>query len=185
MCVLKRFIFLLIFSVILPVPLRAEALDKAALCARAQETYGVTPERCLSTAQPSAQKAASGLSDEMSESHIFFPAGGARLDDDAQVQIAVLLEVLHTTVMKNACLRLVGHSDSSGGEAANKALARKRADVVALALALALRDGLEDPSRLQDVISEGEAKPLVGVPSTSPHNRRVEIQARTCRPNDT
>ncbi len=181
MCVLKRSIFLLIFSVILPVPLRAEALDKAALCARAQETYGVTPERCLSTAPSSAQKAASGLSDEMSESHIFFPAGGARLHDDAQVQIAVLLEVLHTTVMKNACLRLVGHSDSSGGEAANKALARKRADVVALAL----RDGLENPSRLQDVISEGEAKPLVGVPSTSPHNRRVELQARTCRANDT
>lgn len=175
--VLNRSFPLLILGLILSLPSGAIALDDTALCARAQEVYGVTPERCISPPSP-ASKPTTGLSEEIVESHIFFPHGGADLNDDAQVQIAVLLSVLDTSVMQNACLRLIGHSDSSGGDAANKALARKRADTVANAL----RSGLKDPTRLRDVLSAGEAAPLKGIPSTSPLNRRVEIQAKTCPP---
>jgi len=179
MSVVNQSVPLLILGLILSLPSKALALDDTALCARAQEVYGVTPERCVMPSAP-APKTTTGLSEEMLESHIFFPQGGADLNDDAQVQIAVLLSVLDTTAMQNACLRLIGHSDSSGGGAANKALAQKRADTVANAL----RSGLKDPTRLRDVLSEGEAVPLQGIPTTSPLNRRVEIQAKTCPPKD-
>ncbi|WP_299419022.1 OmpA family protein [uncultured Shimia sp.] len=116
------------------------------------------------------------MSDEIQESHIFFTQGGANLSADAQVQLAVLVSVLDTSVLQRACLRLIGHSDSSGGDAANKALALKRAQAVAAAL----RDGLKDPSRIRVVESEGESRPLTGLEGTSAHNRRVEIQAKTC-----
>lgn len=179
MSVVNRSFPLLILSLILSSPSVTLALDDTALCAKAQEVYGVTPERCV-IPPAQASKTNNGLSEEILESHIFFPQGGSDLNDDAQVQVAVLLSVLETTVMQNACFRLIGHSDSSGGDAANKALALKRADTVAQVL----RSGLKDPTRLRAVLSEGEAAPLEGIPSTSPLNRRVEIQAKTCPPKD-
>ena len=156
-------------------PSAATALNEADLCARAVKQYGVEPARC-GLPSPGPSSAPNALSEEVLESHIFFPQGGASLNDDAQVQLAVLLSVLNTSVMQSACLRLIGHSDSSGGENANKALALKRAETVAAAL----RDGLKDPSRIRSVGSAGEALPLSGLESASVHNRRVEIQAKTC-----
>lgn len=152
------------------------ALDDAALCAQAMQQYGVTPARCKASQTPASDSAPNALSGEIQESHIFFTQGGARLSADAQVQLAVLVSVLDTSVLQPACLRLIGHSDSSGGDAANKALALKRAQAVAAAL----REGLKDPSRIREVDSKGEARPLAGLESTSVHNRRVEIQAKTC-----
>lgn len=157
-------------------PSAATALNEADLCARAVEQYGVEPARCGLPSAGSPSSSPTALSDEVLESHIFFPQGGASLNDDAQVQLAVMLSVLNTSVMQSACLRLIGHSDSSGGEDANKALALKRAETVAAAL----RDGLKDSSRIRTVGSAGEALPLSGLESTSVHNRRVKIQAKTC-----
>lgn len=181
MCIF-RLPFFLILTLSSPLlPTASLAMDEAALCARALEQYGVTPARCrvpapaLSSTTPSG-KAPNALPAEIRESHIFFPQGGAALNEDAQVQLAVLVSVLDTSVMQPACLRLIGHSDSSGGDAANMALALKRAEAVATAL----RDGLKDPSRIRVVMSEGEARPLAGLESNSIHNRRVEIQAKTC-----
>ncbi len=181
MCIF-RLPFLLILALASSLsPTASLALDETALCARALEQYGVKPARCRASKPGTSDTATSGttpnaLSAEIRESHIFFPQGGATLNDDAQVQLAVLVSVLDTSVMQPACLRLIGHSDSSGGDAANKALALKRAEAVATAL----RDGLKDPSRIRVVMSEGEARPLAGLESTSVHNRRVEIQAKTC-----
>ncbi|WP_294222163.1 OmpA family protein [uncultured Shimia sp.] len=176
MCVF-RFPHLLIL-VLLGVfdPSAATALNETELCARAVEQYGVEPTQCGLPSAGSPSSSPTALSNEVLESHIFFPQGGTSLNDDAQVQLAVLLSVLNTSVMQSACLRLIGHSDSSGGEDANKALALKRAETVAAAL----RDGLKDPSRIRTVGSAGEARPLSGLESTSVHNRRVEIQAKTC-----
>jgi outer membrane protein OmpA-like peptidoglycan-associated protein len=181
MCIFRLPVLLILTLASSLAPTASIAMDEAALCARALEQYGVEPTRCRARVSVLSDTAPSGaapnaLSAEIRESHVFFPQGGATLNEDAQVQLAVLVSVLDTSAMQPACLRLIGHSDSSGGDAANKALALKRAEAVATAL----RDGLKDPSRIRVVMSEGEARPLAGLESTSVHNRRVEIQAKTC-----
>ncbi len=165
----------------------AAALTEQEICARALETYGVRPPHCLTasvpvdpadTAPPALPAATTqgGLRAEILESHIFFEGGGTELDDDAIVQLAVLIDVLQSPLMRSACLRLIGHSDSTGSATSNRVLAQKRAEVVADAIA----SGLSDNGRVLEVISEGESRPLSGVPDNSVVNRRVEIQTRTC-----
>lgn len=181
MCIFRLPFLLILTQVCFLPPSTSLAMDEAALCARALEQYGVKPAQCRASKPAQSDTAHSGtadnaLSEETLESHIFFPQGGAVLNEDAQVRLAVLVSVLDTSVLQLACLRLIGHSDSSGSNTANMALALKRAETVAAAL----RDGLKDPSRIRVVMSEGETRPLAGQAGTSVHNRRVEIQARTC-----
>lgn len=151
------------------------------LCANLQADYGVLPESC--TIAPPQQEARtppprpSGLDPEIEESHIFFMAGGSRLDDSSRTKLAAITALLNTPLMQDACLRLVGHSDSVGGAAANQALALKRAEIVQTSLA-----GGVVPQRILEVMSAGESRPLQGIDTTDPRNRRVELQAKTCPP---
>ncbi|CUH67046.1 Inner membrane lipoprotein YiaD precursor [Thalassovita autumnalis] len=112
----------------------------------------------------------------MRESHVFFPAGGSRLDAAAQAQIVQLSEVLNISFMRQTCLRLIGHSDSVGGASVNEALSLQRATQVAEVL----KARLDDPTRVQEVLGVGEAQPLAGFATTAVENRRVEIWAKTC-----
>ncbi len=186
----------------------ATALSDQSLCAQIFQKYGVRSEHCRASPPPGSAAAAqissqtlpaapsgsstnpvpagqisavladgSGLSQETLESHIFFPSGHA-INDDARVQLAVLNEVFDTFVMRTTCIRLIGHSDTSGSVSGNLQVSQRRAEAVAQIL----RDGLADPTRIQDVTFEGESRPLVGLPGSSAHNRRVEIQVRTCGP---
>ena len=160
------------------VPLSAFGIEPQDLCSRAKQEYGIEPAQCRALAPEPATALANAdpLSAEIRESHVFFDQGGATLSDDAQVQLAVLVSVLNSPLMQGACLRLVGHSDSSGSAQANEKLALQRAETVAEVL----RKGLRSPARVQDVTSQGELRPLTGLPSTAPANRRVEIQAKSC-----
>ncbi|MBO9478214.1 OmpA family protein [Shimia sp. R11_0] len=158
----------------------AWALSPDEICSQMQAAYGVPAENCpLLTSEPvpAAQTpAASALPDDIEESHIFFPSGGARLDDTAKVKLATVAAVLESAPMRTACLRLTGHSDTIGSAQTNQALALRRAEAVAEALKI----GLTDKSRILDVRSLGETLPLPDIPSNSRRNRRVTIEAKTC-----
>lgn len=152
------------------------AMSPQELCTRVFEQYGIRSEDCGAEAAPDPAPPRQEPSAEMRENHVFFAQGGVGLDAQAQAQLAMLIEVLETPLMGNACLRLVGHSDSSGAEDRNHHLALQRASVVAERL----RDGLTDGSRVREVDAEGEARPLPGFDGRAAANRRVEILARSC-----
>ena len=146
-----------------------------AVCDQIYAQYQLIAEGCPPREADGAS-AAEGLAARMRESHVFFPAGGSRLDAAAKAQIAQLSEVLNISLMRQTCLRLVGHSDSVGGASVNEALSLQRATQVAEVL----KAQLDDPTRVQEVLGVGEAQPLAGFATTAVKNRRVEIWAKTC-----
>lgn len=125
---------------------------------------------------PVAVQPAGPLTDRVRESHIFFSEGGVSLRADAQLQLQKLARVLETRPMADACLKLVGHSDSVGAEAANLVLSQQRAQAVGNYLGAYM----QNPARIEQVVGLGEAQPLPGLATTSRENRRVEILARQC-----
>ena len=116
------------------------------------------------------------LSQELRENHIFFPRGGANLDDDARGQIALLSRVLGTEAMMGTCLKLVGHSDSSGSATANLRLSERRAEAVRAELSSLM--GATAP--VIEVSGMGEDELLPSLPSTHVAQRRVTLWARAC-----
>lgn len=144
-------------------------------CQTIHAQYGITPEGCTHP-ERSTQNTA-GLAPEVYESHVFFTKGGAALDDVALGQITLLAQVLDTTLLRDACLRLIGHSDTSGNTEANYQLAIKRAEAVQAEL----YKHMSDQARIVEIAAKGEAAPLPNVAGTSPWQRRVEIRARSCR----
>lgn len=164
----------LVFYCLLPTS--TLALTAQELCERVYQQYGVRAEECDAAEDRSQQLTEGLLDDEIRESAVFFPKGGSQLDDDARLQISVLIQVLETPLMTGACLRLVGHSDTSGSATRNLQISQERAAVVAKAL----RSGLRDRSRIKEVLAEGETRPLSGFSGASSQNRRVEILARDC-----
>ncbi|WP_422049378.1 OmpA family protein [Shimia sp.] len=153
------------------------AMSESEICAQIMREYGVRADQCADAPTAPPQRVVSTeLSADILESHIFFAKGGTALDGDARLQLAALAAVLNAAPMQTACLRLIGHSDTSGGATANQALALKRAEVVAASLRASMADG----SRIKEVVSMGETQPLDSLPGSSPLNRRVEIRAKTC-----
>jgi outer membrane protein OmpA-like peptidoglycan-associated protein len=143
-------------------------------CAEIRDIYRITPPQCEGGAvavSPGGTPAGA-----LRENHVFFPKGGAQLDEDALRQIRALAQILQGRVMGNACLQLIGHSDSSGAAATNRRLALKRAEQVRDMLEAQLRS----PGRVETVLSLGEEAPLTDFASTSIWQRRVEIRARSC-----
>ncbi len=118
----------------------------------------------------------SGLSAEAVENNVFFPEGGAALDATAKAQITLLAQVLGTNAMAGTCLRLVGHSDSSGGATANAALSERRA--IAVRDLIAQKLGNRAPEI--EVSGAGESAPLSELPVTHIGQRRVALWAKRC-----
>ena len=158
----------------------AQQPSEAEICESIFKEYGIQGEGCPARIEDTPRRpaaSADGGKLPNPESHISFQAGGTSLSSKAKVQIEQLGKVLVTSVMRDTCVQLVGHSDSSGSAEANDELAFKRAQTVASILG----QQLDDFSRIARVYSEGENKPLDDLPSTSPLNRRVEIWVRKCR----
>lgn len=153
----------------------AQEMQDPELCEAAFREYGVRVDACNEPASKPVQSG-SEPSPQQSESHVFFLRGGAALSEEARRQIVLLAAVLETTPMRNTCLRLVGHSDSSGSTDANLRLSESRAQAVAAAL----RGRMQDAERIEFVEGAGEGSPLVGFPESSKYNRRVSIEARSC-----
>lgn len=112
----------------------------------------------------------------ISESHIFFTAGGARLDAAAQETIQRLGAVLSTGMFSGTCLRLVGHSDTIGSAEANLNLSMRRAQIVADALSERLTANVT----IEYVQGRGETEPLSVFAPEDARQRRVAIEARHC-----
>jgi OOP family OmpA-OmpF porin len=157
---------LLLIFLLCPSPLLAEGLSPAQ-CAQIEATYGVEPAVCVGSP---------GITAQQRQDHIFFPDGGALLDARALDQIRLLARALQGQVLGQACLQLIGHSDTSGGVAGNLAIGKKRAEAVRDALA----PMLANPARIELIQSKGEETPLASIPGNDPWQRRVEIRARTC-----
>lgn len=145
-------------------------------CARIESLIGKTPVECLSAQTPPSQRTDGTPVGETWQNHIFFPAGGTSLDQQAIKRLELLSEVLKGEVMGTTCLQLIGHSDVSGGTVANERLGRLRAEKVADFLGALL----QDRSRVTNLMSYGELRPLPDRAATDKWQRRVEIRARQC-----
>lgn len=151
-------------------------------CIEVMSEFGLPTDGCAPppAKTPTVKKLppppAAKLPSRITESHVFFPKGGAALDRDAMVKLAQMIQILQTDPMSDACLRLVGHSDTSGSAEVNRDISMKRAEAVAEFL----RRGLANPARVQDVSAMGEDQPLPNWPQTDRMNRRVAVWARHC-----
>lgn len=158
--------------------LAQRSLDAAQIAADAVAVAVTVPRvRVQPLEQGTEQGNTTSIAPYLAESALFFPSGGSKLDADALEQIERVAQILNTPVMQEACLSLIGHSDSSGGAAANKRLSEERAEKVASIL----RNRLYDGRRIQIVRGMGEEQPLPGLPASARENRRVEIWAKTCK----
>ena len=113
---------------------------------------------------------------ETRQNHILFDQGGSQLAAPAKDQLGRLSQVLVTSPMDRACLRLVGYSDATGGDAINLSISKARADAVASYLS----EQMGSSARILEVEGRGAIEFLTGISPTSPFQRRVAIFARDC-----
>lgn len=174
---------LIIFCLLLT-PFAGASAMTSQQCQNMKEVYGQTPDSCTAIVQDVsfAIEAPTRVVPEneptalQRQNHVFFTRGGSALDPTALQQIQILATLMNGVALGDACVALIGHSDTSGSEAANTQIAMARAETVGRAIAAAL----EDPNRIEKVISLGEVMPLENLSPQSRWQRRVEIRARDC-----
>jgi len=108
---------------------------------------------------------------------IHFPKGSTILVEEFRQHLDLLASILATPSLASTCLKLVGHSDSSGSNETNLKMGMRRAETVKTYLAARISNGTQ---RIE-IASEGENSPLPGMAAHDPKNRRVEIWARQCQ----
>ncbi len=104
---------------------------------------------------------------------LYFKRGSVELTPESRALLPRLLERVRARQVPD--LSIVGHTDTMGGDGANDALGRKRAE----ALVKQMRQfGLK--AEVLTVTSNGKRTPLVATPDETdePRNRRVEITLR-------
>ncbi len=105
---------------------------------------------------------------------IHFALNSFDLEADYKEHLSRLATVLSAEAMQKTCLRVTGHTDTTGGTEYNKDLSQKRAIMVATYLA---EVGKIDPTRVQ-IAAMGESQPLPDIEGHDPHNRRVEFSTK-------
>lgn len=145
-------------------------------CSEIRAIYQITPPQCQATPAAVVTQIGTQPSRQDMENNVFFNGGGSQLDAKAVSQLQRLANALNTPEMVNACLRLVGHSDASGSADINMEIGYNRA----VAVRNMLGPLLSNPTRIQDVQSDGETRPLTNLSAESPWQRRVSIWARNC-----
>lgn len=178
----------LTFLYMLLVPAITWAADPQLTAAQCQEIlmrYQIVPDGCKGVPDTSTQPGPAGVASnpapvsdpisDLQQNHIFFDSG-TQISAASQDRMALLAQVLETSVLRTACLRLIGHSDSSGSDAANLEMSTKRAQMVADYLS----ERLQNANRIEEVLGEGERDLLDGYAPTARENRRVTIYARRC-----
>ncbi|MBT0957983.1 OmpA family protein [Alphaproteobacteria bacterium KMM 3653] len=155
-------------------PTLADPLGLLGDCARPAAAAPVAQARGIVDRRANID--AEGFPFAIREDHIFFLSGGARVSEAEQQRITQLANVLKTSVLRNACLRLVGHGDTSGPAEANQTVSLSRARAVETLLG----EALGAPERIVEVVGAGETAPLAEFEPTAPEQRRVAIYARSC-----
>jgi putative exosortase-associated protein (TIGR04073 family) len=104
---------------------------------------------------------------------MLFPVGSAQLSKPAQVRLQEVARVLRNT--PKAQVLVAGYTDSTGAQAYNQELSRKRAEAVRTYL---VRQGVG--SQRIELAGFGEAAPVASNDSSSGRmsNRRVELELR-------
>jgi len=178
-----RIIYLITaISIFFHLPLTAAAQRlTVAECAQIRATYGVIPAECREVTDytPASILPRTQLTEpthDMRQNNIFFTQSGSALDSSGLLQIQRLADFLNAPSMQNVCLKLVGHSDTSGSAALNLEMGAKRATAVQTRLSILLLS----PGRIEGIQSLGEEQPLAGLPPNSKWQRRVTIMARDC-----
>ena len=104
---------------------------------------------------------------------IHFDLDSNVLREEAEAHLQRLSSLL-TGPLAHLCIKLIGHTDTTGTDVYNMALSERRARSVQLFLA---GPGSIDPERLVTE-GRGEHMPLPGMRGSDPENRRVEILAK-------
>lgn len=119
----------------------------------------------------SAQNQVTGHTDGY---YVYFDLNSNALDQAARTHLDRLSRLL-SGPLRNLCIKLVGHTDTTGSSAHNLALSEMRARSV--------RQFLAGPGAISSarLFSEGrgESMPLPDTIGTDPKNRRVEILGKT------
>jgi len=167
---------------LLPTYAGASSISSQEICTSLYEEHGIIPDGCSVEQEKPAKKTepvnaeiANTLPAELIESHIFFTSGGSNLDAEASDQLQTLSRILDMPLFSETCIRLVGHSDSSGSANANYEMALKRAERVASFLKSSLTR-----NTVHETLSQGEDAPIPGLNGTDPRNRRVAIWIKKC-----
>ena len=105
---------------------------------------------------------------------IHFALNSFDLEPEFKAHLERLSSVLTSDAMLKTCLRVTGHTDTSGGADYNMQLSQKRAIMVATYLA---ETGKLDPTRIQ-IAALGETEPLPDIAGHDPHNRRVAFSTK-------
>lgn len=111
---------------------------------------------------------------------VSFESGGSEIGGGAQDQLDALVAVMNSPHMLDVCMRLVGHSDSTGKETGNLRVSRLRAERVAAYLSTRLLR----PGRILQVSGVGSSDPMPEYPDYAREQRRVTFQVRKCLPSD-
>ena len=105
---------------------------------------------------------------------IHFALDSFNLEVEYKEHLDRLSTVLSADAMAKTCLRITGHTDTSGSAEYNLRLSQKRAVMVGTYLA---ETGRIDPTRIQSV-AMGETQPLPDIKGHDPRNRRVEFSTK-------
>jgi outer membrane protein OmpA-like peptidoglycan-associated protein len=105
---------------------------------------------------------------------IHFALNSFDLEPDYKAHLERLSTVLSSEAMLKTCLRVTGHTDTSGAADHNMKLSQKRAIMVATYLA---EVGKIDPTRVQ-IAALGETEPLPEIAGHDSHNRRVAFSTK-------
>jgi outer membrane protein OmpA-like peptidoglycan-associated protein len=105
---------------------------------------------------------------------IHFALNSFDLEPEFKEHLQRLSSVLTSEAMLKTCLRVTGHTDTSGDADYNMQLSQKRAIMVATYLA---EVGNIDPTRVQ-ISAVGETEPLADISGRDPHNRRVAFSSK-------
>jgi outer membrane protein OmpA-like peptidoglycan-associated protein len=105
---------------------------------------------------------------------IHFALNSFDLEPEYKAHIERLSSVLTSDAMLKTCLRVTGHTDTTGDAEYNMQLSQKRAIMVASYLSEA---GGIDPERIQ-IAALGETEPLPDIAGRDPKNRRVAFSTK-------
>lgn len=134
----------------------------------AQPADAATAPTVLASAARRADPAAASAPATPTLIRVFFPAGGARLTDEAELKLAQAAALL---ARGSRHALVVGHADASGPQAVNRALAKARAVAVFAALSKAT------PRAAIAVDAKGSEEPVASNETAAGRrdNRRVDI----------
>lgn len=105
---------------------------------------------------------------------IQFSLNSFELEPQFKDHLTRLAKVLNAPALASTCIRVTGHTDTTGSTELNKELSSKRAIIVATNLS---EIGQIDPNRIQ-IAALGESKPLPEIKGSDARNRRVEFSTK-------